>query len=96
METRITARHFDLTDEIKGYADKRMASLDKYEEFIHSPHLILEVEKHRHISELTLNVSGQQLVAHSITNDIYTSIDETTDKMERQLQKFHDKAKDHK
>jgi len=92
MQVRLTARHFDLTEEIKDYANRRMAVLDRYDNLIHSAHLILEVEKHRQISEITLLVNGQQLVAHSVTDDMYASIDETADKIERQLRKYHDKV----
>ncbi|HDR90968.1 MAG TPA: ribosome-associated translation inhibitor RaiA [candidate division Zixibacteria bacterium] len=95
MDLRITARHFELTDEIKDYADKRMAVLDRYESFIHSAHLVLEVEKHRQMSEITLQVNGQSLVAHSVTDDMYASIDETSDKIERQLRKYHGKMTDY-
>lgn len=92
MELRLTARHFDLTEELKDYAYKRFSILDRYENLIHGTHLILEVEKHRQMSEITVSVNGRQLVAHSVTDDMYSSIDETADKIERQLRKYHDKV----
>jgi len=96
MEMRITARHFDLSPEIKDYVGKRTATLDRYEDLIVSMHMILGVEKRRSISEMTVHVSGHHLVAQSVTDDIYKSIDETTDKMERQIRKLHERVTDYK
>ncbi|RKZ29815.1 ribosome-associated translation inhibitor RaiA, partial [bacterium] len=58
-------------------------------------HLIMNVEKHRKSAELTLSVSGQNLVAHSVTDDLFASIDETTDKMERQLKRYNSRINEH-
>jgi putative sigma-54 modulation protein len=95
MELRITARHFDLTQDIKDYANGKFEVLDRYESLIQSAHLILDVEKHRQIAEITLSVNGQSLIAHTVTDDMYASIDETSDKIERQLRKLHGKMTDY-
>lgn len=95
MELRITARHFDLTQDIKDYANSKFEVLDRYDSLIQSAHLILDIEKHRQIAEITLSVNGQSLIAHTVTDDMYASIEETSDKIERQLRKFHSKMTDY-
>lgn len=96
MELRITGRHLDLTPEIKNYAESAVASLDRFFDRIIDTHLILEVEKHRQRAELTVNVQGHQLVSHAETDDLYVSIDDVIDKMQRQLKKYNAKIKDYR
>ncbi len=91
MEMRITARHFDLTDELKDYIDRQMEFSKKYADHIISAHIILEIEKHRQKSELNLTVNGQSFSSHAVTDDMYVSIDETANKMDRQLAKYYDR-----
>lgn len=93
---RITARHFDLTEEIKNYARKKIEPLSRYFDRIIDTHLVLTVEKHRKSAELSVGVHGQTLVATSETNDLYASIDDVTDKMERQLTKHNDRLSAHR
>jgi putative sigma-54 modulation protein len=96
MELRITARHFDLSEDIKGYAEKRILPLTRYFDRIMDSHLILSVEKHQKKAELSMGVFGQTLVAHSETDDVYSCIDGVTEKMERQLTKYNDRITDHR
>lgn len=96
MDLRITARHFDLTQEIQEYAENRVMPLTKYFDRILSSHLILDVEKHRKKAEISTSVYGQLLVSHAVTDDLYASIDEATDKMERQLKKYNAKFNEHR
>ncbi|HHS50970.1 MAG TPA: ribosome-associated translation inhibitor RaiA [candidate division Zixibacteria bacterium] len=96
MELRITGRRLDLTPEIKDYAETAVAGLDRFFDKIIDTHLILEVEKHRMRAELSVSVHGQQLIAHAETDDLYISIDDVVDKMQRQLKKYNAKMKDYR
>jgi len=96
MDIRITARHFDLTPELKAYAEKRVLPLHRYFDRIMDAHLILDIEKHRKSAELNISVYGQNLVSHAVTDDMFVSIDETTDKMERQLKRYSARFTEHR
>ncbi len=96
MEFRITGRHLDLTTEIKDYAESAVSTLTRYFDKIIDSHLVLEIEKHRKRAELTLGVYGQQLISRAETDDLYISIDEAVDKMQRQLKKYNEKFKEHR
>lgn len=96
MDIRVTARHFDLTQELKDYAETTIEPLRRYFDKIIDTHLILDIEKHRQMAELTMSVYGQNLIAHAVTNDMYASIDEVTDKMSRQLKKYNDRFSEHR
>jgi len=95
MQITITARHFELTDPIKDYADIAMRGLKKYFDHIIVAEMILRAEKNRNIAELNLSVKKLNLVAKSREQDMYTAIDSVIRKIERQIKKQIGKMKRH-
>lgn len=93
MNTRITARHFELTDEIKSLAEENFDSLQRFFENIISGHLILDVEKHRRLAELHIKVYGQTLRSTEEADDMYKSIESVFDKARAQIKKYKGKLK---
>jgi putative sigma-54 modulation protein len=93
MNTKVTARHFELTPEIKNLAEDNFDALLKYFDHIISCHLILDVEKHRKLAELQIKVFGQTLRATGETDDMYVSIESAFDKARSQLKKYKGKLK---
>ncbi len=93
MNTKITARHFELTDEIKSLANENFDGLSRYFDSIISSHLILNVEKHRQNAELQIKVYGQTLRASEESDDMYVSIESVFDKARGQLKKYKGKLK---
>lgn len=93
MNTNVTARHFELTAEIKSLADENFTSLEKYFDRIISCDLILDVEKHRKMAEVQTKVYGQTLRATSESSDMYVSIEAAFDKASAQLKKYKGKLK---
>ncbi len=93
MNTKVTARHFELTPEIKALAEENFDALLKYFDNIISCHLILDVEKHRKMAELQVMVFGQTLRSTGETDDMYVSIESAFDKARAQLKKYKGKLK---
>ena len=93
MNTKVTARHFELTPEIKSLAEENFDGLQRYFDHIISCHLILDVEKHRKLAELQVKVYGQTLRSTGETDDMYVSIEAAFDKARRQIKKFKGKLK---
>jgi len=94
MQKRITARHFDLTPEMKEQAEQEMDSLTRYFDNIVSAELVLETERHRRIAELKINVYNSMLSATGDTDDMCNSISVAVDKAKTQLKKYKGKLKD--
>ncbi len=87
MNVKITGRHTELTDSIKGHVEKK---LDKCQAHFDKPmdvDVVLTVEKHRHIAEMTLWANGARLHAEESSNDMYTSVDAVVEKLDRQIRK---------
>jgi putative sigma-54 modulation protein len=96
MHIRTTARHFDLTDDLKDFAEKQIGKLERYFNHIIDSHLILETEKSRMTAELKLKVYGTVLTSKYRSFDMYDSVEKVIDKMETQLKRYKGKLKDKK
>lgn len=91
MNIIITGRHLELTDTLRNYAEEKIKKFKKYLNNITEATITLSVEKYRHKAEVLLNVNGIMIQAESITGEIYSSIDEVMEKLERQVKKYKEK-----
>ncbi|MEA2031795.1 MAG: ribosome-associated translation inhibitor RaiA [candidate division Zixibacteria bacterium] len=93
MLKKITARHFDLTPEIKDSAEEEMDRLTRYYENIISAELVLDAERHRRRAELKVNVYNNTISGSEESDDMYVSIAKAVDKVIGQLKKYKGKLK---
>ena len=96
MEVRVTARHFELTEALQSHAQKQFQRLKRYFNHIVDGHMILSIEKYRQMAELQVKVYGTVLTAKAASNEMYTSIDQVVEKMERQIKRYKGKLTNHK
>jgi putative sigma-54 modulation protein len=94
MQKKITARHFDLTPEIRERADEEMDGLNRYFDNIISAEFILDVERHRRLAELKVKVSRDILAAEGESDEMYKSMSLAVDKMKIQLKRHKEKLKE--
>ncbi|AUW94733.1 MAG: ribosome-associated translation inhibitor RaiA [Sulfobacillus thermosulfidooxidans] len=94
MEVIVRGKNVEITDALKDYVDKKLGKMDK---LLHpqdvTAHVVLGVEKGRHIVEVTIPIHGMILRAEESGSDMYASIDLVTDKLERQYRKFKTREK---
>jgi putative sigma-54 modulation protein len=91
MNVIINGRQMDLTENLKDYAEERINKFKKYLNNITEATVTLSVEKYRHKAEVLLKVNGLLIQAESITGEMYASIDEVVEKLERQVKKYKEK-----
>ncbi|MBN1826372.1 MAG: ribosome-associated translation inhibitor RaiA [Candidatus Eisenbacteria bacterium] len=96
MRILITARHFDLTEGLREHTEERLEKLSKYGVQILESHVVLSVEKYRHIAEISLNGRGFTLNGKTESDDMYTSVDMVIQKLEVQLRRQKDKVRSRK
>ncbi len=94
MKLTVTGRKIEITDGIRDHLNSKMDKTiyDLGEEA--DVHVALAVEKHRHFAEITVKTKEFTLHSQEETNDLYTSMDKSLDKMEKQIRKHKEKAKD--
>ena len=95
METTYTFRNIDATEALKDHSEKKLAKISKLLIKPTSAHVIFGTDAHQHKVEVTILANGIRYVGSDVTVDMYQSIDGAMDKIERQLKKYKEQAKDH-
>jgi putative sigma-54 modulation protein len=80
-------------ESLRAYAEEKLAKLKKYLDSPLEAHVVLEVEKFRHVADVTLNLDGTRIKAVEETEDMYSAIDQVMDKIEVQVKKLRAKYK---
>lgn len=96
MNIIFTGRHIELTDNLKKYAEKKIKKFKKYLGNITEAIVTLSAEKYRHRAEVLLKVNGMLIQAEGVTQEVYSSIDEVVEKLERQVKKYKEKIVSHR
>lgn len=93
----VTFRHTESTDALRKYSAEKLDHVArKYFQHNTAIQVILAVEKLDHICEVTVLSKGYEVIAKSVTKDLYSAIDKVVDNIERQIRKKKQKLKNHK
>ncbi|MBI3316243.1 MAG: ribosome-associated translation inhibitor RaiA [Candidatus Omnitrophica bacterium] len=96
MEIDISARHFHVTEALKAYVIDKTSKLEKYSLKLETAHVILEVQKFRHICEITAMGKNSRFTAKEESADMYAAFDKSFGNIQLQLRRYHDRLRDHK
>ncbi len=96
MKIDISGRHFKVTEPLKEYITEKILKLDKYSLKIESVHVVLEVQKIRHMAEISLLGKNMRFSATEQSEDMYAAFDKCFGVVQLQLGRKHDRVKDHK
>jgi putative sigma-54 modulation protein len=94
MKLTVTGRKIEITDGIRDHLQNKMGKTIHELGDDADVHVALAVEKHRHFAEVTIKTQGFTIHSEEETNDLYTAMDNALVKIERQLRKHKDRAKD--
>ncbi len=95
MQTTVTFKKIDPSSSLKSYVQKK---LNKFDRLLDSPgeaHVVLSVEKIRHIAEITLTCDKLKIHAKEDSEGMYSSIDTLVDKVSAQIKKNKEKFRRH-
>ncbi len=95
MQITITTRNLEITEPLRHYAEEKITRLQKFVNQITSAHVVLSVEKHRQIAEVTLHVREHTIRGEESSTDLYSAIDLVADKIERQILRYKEKIVEH-
>jgi putative sigma-54 modulation protein len=96
MAITYTFRHMEPSEELRSYVEEKIDKLKKYFDSPVDAHIVLKVEKFRHIVDMTLSSDGNTTIAVEQTDDMYSTIDQVMYKIEEQLRRFRSKKKEYK
>ena len=80
-----------VTPAMEEHATRKLQKLERYFDHIIDVHVVASLLRNWHVVEITLKANGVVLRAEERTGDMYQSIDEATNKLERQLKRHKDK-----
>jgi len=91
MKLELTGRHVAVTPALEKFARTKLAKVDKMLTGPLDVHVILTVEKHRHIAEIVARGKTVTMSAKESTGDMYTSIGTCAEKLESQARRHKEK-----
>jgi len=80
-------------ESLRTYAEDKISKINKYLDFPIEAHIVLTIEKFRHIADVTLNLNGTKIKGVEETEDMYSAIDQVMDKIEKQVKKYLSKIR---
>ena len=97
LQTQITARHVELNDHVRQYAESRAQKLERFYDGIVSAHVILG-EKNSPASpkqaEINIDVYKKRLSAEDVADTYEEAINLCVDHLRRQLEKYKAQLRD--
>ncbi len=93
MDISVTFRRMQPTESLRTYAEEKVSKIKRYLDFPLEAHVVLSVEKFRHIADVTLCVNGTWIKGIEETDDMYSAIDQVMDKLEKQVKKYRSKIR---
>lgn len=87
MRLTVTGKNIALTDALKDIVAKKLSKLDKYFVPEADARVTLSVQKSRQIIEVTIPFNGMLVRGEEVSDDMYSSIENVVEKIEKQILK---------
>ena len=95
MKFEYTGRHIEVTPALRSHVEEHFERLSHlFDGQALNAHVIIEVEKGRHRSEIVVKWRNEVLTANTTLADMYQSLSKTIDKIEKQALKIKTKVID--
>jgi putative sigma-54 modulation protein len=92
MRYEFTGRHVTVTPALERHTREHLDKLDKIlDSAPMRAHVIFDVEKHRQMTEIIVYWRDHTFKSNAVTKDMYDSITQASEKIEKQLFKLKDK-----
>src|SRR5262245_30956115 len=91
MQVHITGRQVEITPALRKFAEEKLRKVEKLLGGPIEAHVVLAVEKRRHHAEIQVKSRSALLSGAEETGDLYASIGDVVEKLERQALKHKEK-----
>lgn len=96
-DVRIQALHFDATDQLKEFVQKKISKLNRLSDGITGAEVVLKLVKPETVqnkeASIRLYIPGDDLFAEKIADTFEEAIDLTVDALKRQIEKRKEQRK---
>ncbi len=95
MKCECTGRHIEVTPALRCHVEEHFGRFNHFFDGDHvRAHVIIEVERGKHRSEIVVNWMKEVLTAQTTVDDMYQSLSQTIDKIEKQARRMKKKIID--
>lgn len=91
----IVGRHVHITEAMKNYAFEKLSKLERFHNHIIEVHVALDIQKLEHSALIIMKFDHFKVTAHAVTSDMYVSIDQAVDRIQKQFRRWKNKIIDH-
>jgi putative sigma-54 modulation protein len=94
MQTSVSFKNLEPSEHLKAYVSEKLNRFDKLLDNPAEAVVVLVVEKHRHMAEVTIIGDRLSINGKEETGDMYSAIDMVLDKLEKQLKRSKQKIRE--
>ena len=100
MNLTISGHHLEVTPALREYVLTKLERITRHFDQVVDVNVLLTVEKlkekeRRQKAEVTLHVKGRDIYVEHASEDLYASIDQLMDKLDRQVMSHKDRLQEH-
>ena len=88
MKIDLVAKNLEVTDDLRNHIAKKLRKIEKYFEKGVPAQVVLSSERGRQIVEITLPLDGMVVRGQEATGDVYASVTQAVEKIERRIEKY--------
>ncbi|QSX05060.1 ribosome-associated translation inhibitor RaiA [Sedimentibacter sp. zth1] len=94
MNITVYGKNIQLTDALKEVTTKKIGKLDKFFYKNIQAKVVLSVERKKQKVEVTIPFNGRILRVEEVSDDMYSSVDDAVEALEKQIRKHKTKLED--
>jgi len=94
MQVSVTFRQLEPSEALRTYVTDRLKKFKRYLEGPLEAHVVLGLEKFRHLADVSINSNGRLIKGREENVDMYAAIDLVMDKIDMQLRKHREKLRE--
>lgn len=93
MKISITARHCELTEDMKARTEERLNKLQRFFDRILDARVVVSFEKNRYDAEGVITANGTPLTSKATADSERAALEQVLDKLEAQVRRHKDRMK---
>lgn len=93
MQVSVTFRQIEPSEALKNYVTDRLKKFKRYLDGPIEAHVVLGLEKFRHLADVTIDSNGRIIKGREENADMYAAIDLVMDKIDMQLKRLREKLR---
>lgn len=91
MNLNLTGHHVEITPAMRDYVTAKMVKIKRHFDSVIDINITLSVEKLNQNAEANVHVRGKDIFVETNSSDMYASIDNLVDKLDRKILKHKEK-----